>query len=310
MRCPFCGSDDNQVKDSRPVEEGGAVRRRRQCNACGARFTTFERIQLRELTVVKRDGRRVPFDRDKLKRSIMIATRKRGIDEERIERLVNGIVREIEITGETEIDAKRLGALAMQRLAELDQVAYVRFASVYRDFTGVKDFEQFIARIGTEVEAADETDPPLTRARPSDPMPTSPPDERDAGFMALALRLAARGLGRTWPNPAVGCVVVKDGRIVGRGWTQPGGRPHGEVEALRRAGAQALGATAYVTLEPCAHYGRTPPCTMALLHAGIRRVVVAATDPDRRVDGQRHRAAAPGRRRGRARPDAAPRPRR
>jgi transcriptional repressor NrdR len=156
MRCPFCGSDDNQVKDSRPVEEGGAVRRRRQCNACGARFTTFERIQLRELTVVKRDGRRVPFDRDKLKRSIMIATRKRGIDEERIERLVNGMVREIEITGETEIDAKRLGALTMQRLAELDQVAYVRFASVYRDFTGVKDFEQFIARIGTEVEAADE----------------------------------------------------------------------------------------------------------------------------------------------------------
>src|ERR687891_99269 len=139
MRCPFCGSDDNQVKDSRPVEDGGAVRRRRQCNACGARFTTFERIQLRELIVVKRDGRRVPFDRDKLKRSIMIATRKRGVEEERIERLVNGIVREVEISGETEIEAKRL--------AELDQVAYVRFASVYRDFTGVKDFERFIARL-------------------------------------------------------------------------------------------------------------------------------------------------------------------
>jgi transcriptional repressor NrdR len=153
MRCPFCGSDDNQVKDSRPVEDGGAVRRRRQCNACGARFTTFERIQLRELIVVKRDGRRVPFDRDKLKRSIMIATRKRGIEEERIERLVNGIVREVEISGETEIEAKRLGDLAMTRLAELDQVAYVRFASVYRDFTGVKDFERFIARLETEREA-------------------------------------------------------------------------------------------------------------------------------------------------------------
>ena len=102
----------------------------------------------------------------------------------------------------------------------------------------------------------------------------------------LALRLAARGLGRTWPNPAVGCVVVKDGRIVGRGWTQPGGRPHAETEALGRAGRQALGATAYVTFEPCAHYGRTPPCTMALIHAGVRRVVVATTDPDRRVDGQ------------------------
>jgi diaminohydroxyphosphoribosylaminopyrimidine deaminase/5-amino-6-(5-phosphoribosylamino)uracil reductase len=116
-------------------------------------------------------------------------------------------------------------------------------------------------------------------------MPT-PPDERDAGFMALALRLAERGLGSTWPNPTVGCVVVKHGRLVGRGWTQPGGRPHAETEALRRAGAEALGATVYVSLEPCAHYGRTPPCTMALIQAGVRRVVVATLCPDRRVDGQ------------------------
>jgi diaminohydroxyphosphoribosylaminopyrimidine deaminase/5-amino-6-(5-phosphoribosylamino)uracil reductase len=117
-------------------------------------------------------------------------------------------------------------------------------------------------------------------------MPTSPPNERDAHFMAVALRLAERGLGQVWPNPAVGCVVVKDGWIVGRGWTQAGGRPHAEFEALRRAGNRALGATAYISLEPCAHYGRTPPCTMALLHAGIRRAVVAATDPDPRVDGR------------------------
>jgi len=109
--------------------------------------------------------------------------------------------------------------------------------------------------------------------------------EHDARFMALALRLARRGLGNAWPNPAVGCVVVRGGRIVGRGWTQPGGRPHAEVEALKRAGPAALGATAYVSLEPCAHYGKTPPCTMALLHAGIRRVVVATGDPDPRVDG-------------------------
>ena len=104
--------------------------------------------------------------------------------------------------------------------------------------------------------------------------------------MAVALRLAERGLGRTWPNPAVGCVVVRHGQIVGRGWTQPGGRPHAEVEALRRAGAEALGATAYISLEPCAHYGQTPPCTMALLHAGIRRAVIATADPDPRVDGR------------------------
>jgi transcriptional repressor NrdR len=154
MRCPFCGSDDNQVKDSRPVEEGGSVRRRRQCNACGARFTTFERSQRRELTVTTRDGKRVSFDRDKFKRSIMIATRKRGIDEERIDRIVNGIVREIELSGDTEIEASRLGALAMTRLAELDQVAYVRFASVYHDFGGVRDFERFIARMAAESERA------------------------------------------------------------------------------------------------------------------------------------------------------------
>jgi diaminohydroxyphosphoribosylaminopyrimidine deaminase/5-amino-6-(5-phosphoribosylamino)uracil reductase len=117
-------------------------------------------------------------------------------------------------------------------------------------------------------------------------MPTSPPSDHDRHFMAVALRLAERGLGSVWPNPAVGCVLVHDGRIVGRGWTQPGGRPHGEVEALRRTGGAALGATAYVSLEPCAHYGRTPPCTMALLQAGIRRVVVATADPDPRVDGR------------------------
>jgi diaminohydroxyphosphoribosylaminopyrimidine deaminase/5-amino-6-(5-phosphoribosylamino)uracil reductase len=117
-------------------------------------------------------------------------------------------------------------------------------------------------------------------------MPTSPPNERDVQFMAVALRLAERGLGQVWPNPAVGCVVVRGDHVVGRGWTQPGGRPHAEFEALKRAGGQALGATAYVTLEPCAHYGQTPPCTMALLHAGIRRAVVAAGDPDPRVDGR------------------------
>ncbi|MEM8949807.1 MAG: transcriptional regulator NrdR [Pseudomonadota bacterium] len=152
MHCPFCGSDDNQVKDSRPVEDGGAVRRRRHCNACGARFTTFERIQLRELLVVKRDGDKTLFDRNKLKRSISIACRKRGVEEEKIERIVNGIVRELEISGETEIETRRLGRLAMERLAELDEVAYVRFASVYEDFSGARDFERFIARLSDQRE--------------------------------------------------------------------------------------------------------------------------------------------------------------
>lgn len=144
MRCPFCGSDDTQVKDSRPVEDASVIRRRRQCPACGARFTTLERVQLRELVVVKKDGRRVPFDRDKLARSLRIATRKRGIDEEQIERIVNRIVRELERSGEGEVPSTRIGELAMAQLARLDQVAYVRFASVYKDFATARDFEEFI----------------------------------------------------------------------------------------------------------------------------------------------------------------------
>ena len=153
MRCPFCGSEDTQVKDSRPVDDGSAIRRRRQCAVCGARFTTFERVQLRDLLVVKKDGRRVPFDRDKLTRSIGIATRKRGIDEEQIERMINGIVRRIETTGETEVPSTRIGELAMESLAQLDEVAYVRFASVYRDFATARDFEEFIRHLPEDQDA-------------------------------------------------------------------------------------------------------------------------------------------------------------
>ncbi|MFW5680564.1 MAG: transcriptional regulator NrdR [Pseudomonadota bacterium] len=144
MRCPFCGAEDTQVKDSRPVEDGTGIRRRRQCNACGARFNTLERVQLRELTVVKRDGSRLPFDRTKLARSIAIATRKRGIDPDRIERIVNAIIRRIETSGESEVTTRTLGDLVLDSLKELDEVAYVRFASVYKDFATARDFEAFI----------------------------------------------------------------------------------------------------------------------------------------------------------------------
>jgi transcriptional repressor NrdR len=153
MRCPFCGSEDTQVRDSRPVDDGSAIRRRRQCSVCGARFTTFERVQLRDLLVVKKDGRRAPFDRDKLARSIGIATRKRGIGEEQIERMVNGIVRRIETSGESEVPSTRIGELAMEALAKLDDVAYVRFASVYRDFATVRDFEEFISQLPDDADA-------------------------------------------------------------------------------------------------------------------------------------------------------------
>jgi transcriptional repressor NrdR len=147
MRCPFCGKDDTQVKDSRPTDDSQAIRRRRHCPHCGARFTTFERVQLRELTVVKEHGKREPFDRDKVLRSMQIALRKRPIDPDHLERVVNGIVRQLESTGENEVHSHRIGQLVMTALADLDQVAYVRFASVYKNFHEARDFEEFIGTI-------------------------------------------------------------------------------------------------------------------------------------------------------------------
>jgi transcriptional repressor NrdR len=148
MYCPFCGHTDTQVKDSRPSDDGSAIRRRRFCTACGQRFTTIERVQLRELTVIKRDGRRVPFDRDKLARSVRVALRKRPVHEERVERIVNGIVRQLEASGETDIPSAQIGELVMETLKEVDAVAYVRFASVYRNFREAKDFETFLGELG------------------------------------------------------------------------------------------------------------------------------------------------------------------
>ena len=150
MRCPFCGHNDTQVKDSRPTEENATIRRRRLCPECSSRFTTFERVQLRELSVVKSDGEKVLFERDKLLRSLQIALRKRPVEEDRMERIVNSIQRRLEILGESEIPTKVIGEMVMEHLAELDQVAFVRFASVYRNFREAKDFEAFIGNLGSE----------------------------------------------------------------------------------------------------------------------------------------------------------------
>ncbi len=147
MRCPFCAHDDSQVKDSRPTEDGAAIRRRRQCEGCGARFTTFERIQLRELTILKSEGRRESFERDKLARSVAIACRKRPIEQARIDQMVSGIQRQLETLGDAEIEARQVGALVMDGLRGLDSVAYIRFASVYKDFTEAKDFEEFAGTV-------------------------------------------------------------------------------------------------------------------------------------------------------------------
>jgi transcriptional repressor NrdR len=147
MRCPFCAHDDSQVKDSRPTEDNTAIRRRRQCDGCGARFTTFERVQLREITVVKSDGTRESFDRTKIDQSVALACRKRGLAQERLDQLVSGIQRQIETMGESEIATKAIGEMVMEGLRALDTVAYIRFASVYRDFTEAKDFEEFASTV-------------------------------------------------------------------------------------------------------------------------------------------------------------------
>ena len=156
MRCPFCGELESQVKDSRPSEDGAAIRRRRMCPSCGGRFTTFERVQLRELTIVKRSGRRTPFEREKLMRSIGIALRKRPVDPDRVEKMVSGIVRQLESLGETEIPSHVVGEMLMKALKALDEVAYVRYASVYRDFRETQDFARFLGQEGLNEETEPE----------------------------------------------------------------------------------------------------------------------------------------------------------
>ena len=159
MRCPYCGSLDTQVKDSRPQDDSSTIRRRRVCPDCGGRFTTFERVQLRELTVVKRSGRRVPFDRDKLQRSIDVALRKRPVEPERVERMINGVVRQLESLGDGEVTSEQVGELVMEGLKGLDDVAYVRFASVYKNFREARDFEELLGSLAGDAEAAPQVEP-------------------------------------------------------------------------------------------------------------------------------------------------------
>jgi transcriptional repressor NrdR len=150
MRCPYCGNDDTQVKDSRPTDDSSAIRRRRICNGCGGRFTTFERVQLRELIVIKKSGRKVPFDRDKLTRSVGTALRKRAVEPERVERMISGVVRQLESLGEVEVTSDQIGEYVMEGLKGLDAVAFVRFASVYKNFAAADDFRSFLSALGED----------------------------------------------------------------------------------------------------------------------------------------------------------------
>ncbi|MDI4655272.1 transcriptional regulator NrdR [Xanthobacter autotrophicus] len=165
MRCPYCGGLDTQVRDSRPTEDNTAIRRRRICPDCGGRFTTFERVQLRELMVLKRSGRRVPFDRDKLARSVDVALRKRPVDGERVERMLSGIVRQLESMGDSDITSETIGEMVMEGLKQLDDVAYVRFASVYRNFREAKDFENALAELSQEGEVKAEAEGPKDKPK-------------------------------------------------------------------------------------------------------------------------------------------------
>ncbi len=167
MRCPYCGGLDTQVKDSRPTEDASSIRRRRICSDCGGRFTTFERVQLRELMVVKKNGRRAPFDRDKLLRSVEVALRKRAVSSERVERMINGIVRQLESQGDADISTERIGELVMEGLKGLDDVAYVRFASVYRNFREARDFNAIVGELEAEPEVRPEPPPAARRKEPT-----------------------------------------------------------------------------------------------------------------------------------------------
>ena len=293
----IAASLDTQVKDSRPTEDSAAIRRRRVCLACGVRFTTFERVQLRELIVIKRNGRRVPFDRDKLaalgRRSRCASARSSPSGSSGWSR---EIVRELESLGESEITSETIGEIVMDALRELDDVAYVRFASVYRNFREAKDFE---ARARRTVRRGRADAPAASRANER--------RRRCAGRSIAALRCAVHGARAALGRRDLRQHLAQSGgrrrgraesdgpSIVGRGWTQPGGRPHAETEALRRAGEAARGATLYVTLEPCSHHGRTPPCADAIIAAGIARVVSALEDPNPQVAGAGPCAAARGR---------------
>ena len=276
MRCPFCGNEDTQVRrHALSSAEASSIRRRRKCQVCDKRFTTYERVELKMPQLVKKDGSRTDFDRDKLRGSMMLALRKRPVATER-----GGCARwtrieeKLRSLGEREVPTSRVGDLVMRELAKLDKVAYIRFASVYRSFESPDDFRDAVQEVE---EAAQE-------ARGSDRSFSA----FDHAMMRRALALAEKRPVHATPNPRVGCVLAQGERVVGEGWHEKAGAPHAEAQALRAGQRGAAGATAYVTLEPCNHHGRTPPCADAL----IRRERGARGRGDARSQSRRRRRAA------------------
>ena len=290
MHCPFCAHDDTKVNDSRLAAEGAQIRRRRECLACGERFTTFETAELVMPLVVKNDQRRVPFDENKLRGGLHKALEKRPVSRESVEEAVGHITRKLRSLGEREVTSRQIGEIVMEELHKLDEVAYVRYASVYRHFQDVEAFREEVDRLrhrrgkmpsedqlsllpgrrcaeetgqGAQVNSAPSTKPRCAAHWSS----------RNA---ACTARIRIRASARCWRATR---------KSSARAGTNAPAKPHAEPIAIRAAGDRARGATAYVTLEPCSHHGRTPPCVDVLLAAGVRRVVYAVGDPNPRVNG-------------------------
>ncbi len=302
MRCPFCQDTENKVIDSRESHEGSVIRRRRECLECKRRFTTYERVEELYPLIVKKDGRREAFDRDKIVNGLQKACEKRPVSVDQIEQTVGTIERMLQGMGEKEVPSSVIGEEVMRQLRDAGRGGLRALRLGVPELPRHRRVHERAARARGPVQGG----PPqasvrqgwpavmrlLTRARLK--ASRAPRAKRAADFdravaeffMRIALEEATKGLGRTTPNPAVGAVLVKGGRIIARGFTQPAGQAHAEVMALRAAGPRARGADLYTTLEPCNHYGRTPPCTLAILEAGVRRVICASSDPNPKVNGK------------------------